>query len=218
LFATLAAAGLGAHAQATAPAGSASASDASARAQREADKVFQWIRIHSDKPRKAAVAGTPDKPAAPVVRSAARPAAPPGTAIRETVVPLAATPAPRTDVAGRSAPAQAVAVAPARVEPVAPKLEPAPLAAAPNLDEDMMLTPVRKTEPQFPANLMRTLRKGVVQVAFTVQPDGSVSQAHVVSSSHPRLGPTALETVTQWRFEPVRHAQQAVVDLGFNLD
>jgi TonB family protein len=212
----LAATGLGAHAQPTPPAASASANDASARAQREADKVFQWIRIHSDKPRKAAVAGTSDKPAAPAVRSAAKPAAPPDTAIRETVVPLAATPAPRLDVAARPAPAQAVAVAPAHVEAPAPKPEPAPLAAG--VDEDVMLTPVRKTEPQFPANLMRTLRKGVVQVAFTVQPDGSVSQAHVVSSSHPRLGPTALETVTQWRFAPVRHAQQAVVDLGFNLD
>src|SRR2546421_8078453 len=35
-----------------APAASAANSTADARAQREADKVFQWIRIHSDKPRK----------------------------------------------------------------------------------------------------------------------------------------------------------------------
>jgi hypothetical protein len=40
----------------TAPAASAPSSEAAAseRAKRETDKVFQWIRIHSDKPRKTA--------------------------------------------------------------------------------------------------------------------------------------------------------------------
>jgi TonB family protein len=65
---------------------------------------------------------------------------------------------------------------------------------------------------------MRTLRKGVVQVAFTVQPDGSVAQAHVVTSSHPRLAPPAVATVSQWRFSRCGMRSRPVVDLGFNLD
>jgi len=209
-LAALAAVCQGAHAQA-APAASApggGADDAAhARAQREADKVFQWIRIHSDKPRKAAVAA-PEKPAAAPVRTVAKPARPADPVVTETVQPIAPA---RTDVAAHAVPAPAVAAA--RIEPPAP-----PPATAPVIEEEVTLTPVLKTEPEFPASLMRTLRKGMVQVAFTVQPDGSVAQAHVVSASNARLGPAAVATVSQWRFQPVRHAQEAVVDLGFNLD
>jgi outer membrane biosynthesis protein TonB len=39
-----------------------------------------------------------------------------------------------------------------------------------------------------------------------------------VASTHPRLKEAAVTTVSQWRFQPLHHAQQAVVDLGFNLD
>ena len=91
-----------------------------------------------------------------------------------------------------------------------------PVPAPP--EDDVALIPLRKTEPEFPANLMRTLRKGVVQVSFTVLTDGTVSEPRVVSASHPRLAPTAVVTVSQWRFQPLRHPQQAVVDLGFNLE
>ena len=58
----------------------------------------------------------------------------------------------------------------------------------------------------------------MVQVGFTVQPDGSVSLPRVLSATHPRLAQTAVATVMEWRFLPVPHAQDAVVDLGFNLD
>ena len=75
---------------------------------------------------------------------------------------------------------------------------------------DEVLIAIRKTEPEFPGNLMRTLRKGMVQVSFTVQPDGSVTQPRVVSTTHPRLAQTAVATVSQWRFQPVSNAQEAV--------
>jgi outer membrane biosynthesis protein TonB len=55
-------------------------------------------------------------------------------------------------------------------------------------------------------------------VAFTVQPDGTVAEPRVLSTSHPRLAQTATATVLQWRFRPLRHAQDAVVDLGFDMD
>lgn len=201
-----------AHAQA--PAASASAaSDAapSERARRDAEKVFQWIRIHSDKPRKAAsTSGATERSTAhaPVKKAARTP---------------------------DSGPAVTVPPAPVVVAPASPEREPAPVvaasplplqdsvkaAAAPtpaSVEEDEVLYAIHKSEPEFPANLMRTLRKGMVQVAFTVQPDGSVAQPRVLSSTHPRLAQTAVATVSQWRFQPLRHAQDAVVDLGFNLD
>jgi TonB family protein len=58
----------------------------------------------------------------------------------------------------------------------------------------------------------------VVQVSFTVSPDGTVAKAQAVSTTHPRLKDVAVATVAQWRFQPLRHAQQGVVDIGFNLD
>ena len=187
----------------------------SERAKRDAEKVFQWIRIHSDKPRKSAAAKD-DKPAttasaAPVAKTTGKSAktadASHGEPIRETtaavvVLPTApqplAAPSVKSDAAAN---ALVAAVPPAAIE-----------------DTDAALIPVHRTDPEFPTGLMRSLRKGMVQVSFTVQPDGSVAQAQAVSTTHARLNQAAIATVSQWRFQPLRHAQHAVVDLGFNLD
>ena len=210
------------------PAAASVVSD-SDRAKRDAEKVFQWIRIHSDKPRKAAGATPAVAPAAPVVAApvvAARPRpASKGNegGITETVTPLVAarTEAPR-EAAAPAVPApveSSTAAAPAGLDkPGEMLVASAAQKSRVEVDEDLMLIPVHRTEPEFPKSLMRTLRKGVVQVSFTVKPDGTVTQAQAVSSSHPRLKDVALATVQEWRFQPLRHAQQAVVDLGFNLD
>ena len=220
---------------AAAPAASAPTSEAAAseRAKRETDKVFQWIRIHSDKPRKTAtvkderttaIAPTgPVKVGAKPLPKASQPArngasrddaasaSVTGDAVRrETAASLSATePAPAA--AGLPTAKPDAASVDQRLASVAPP-------AAPQDPPDVALIPVHRTEPDFPGNLMRTLRKGLVQVSFTVQPDGSVTQAQAVASTNPRLNPAALATVAQWRFQPLPHAQQAVVDLGFNLD
>lgn len=201
----------GAAAQAPSSPADMSAAD---RAKRDAEKVFQWIRIHSDKPRKAAAPAAPaDKPAAAAVpRAATRAArAPEGTA--EATRAQSAAPARPAEPAPAPAPALASTTSPAVAVDAS-----APQVMAPPVEEDLALTAVVKTEPEFPSALMRQLRKGVVQVGFTVKPDGSVTQVHAVASTHPRLVSAALSTVAQWRFQPLRHAQQAVVDLGFNLD
>jgi len=220
VVAALAAASGAAFSQATPPAPAASAGNSAAaeRATREADKVFQWIRIHSDKPRKSATANNTaaEKPVAAAAPSAhpakaTAKAAPKDDGITETVqaLPVAATSKP-------AEPPPASTTVAAKTDATAPKLP--PVTSPPAVEEDLALTPVVKTDPDFPATLMRQLRKGLVQVSFTVQPDGSVSQAQAVSSTHPRLAPAAIATVQQWRFQPLHHAQQAVVDLGFNLD
>ena len=219
-----------AQAQTVPPAtGAGPGESASERASREGDKVFQWIRMHADKPRKAAAV---EKEKAPV--AAATPTA---------AVKVAAKPAPKPADSGisetahsasKAAPQQQQVAAVAAKPPVSSEPPPsqtaaaltdasAPLAATAaspqvEIEEDLSLVPVARAEPEFPGAMMRQLRKGLVQVAFTVQPDGSVSEAHAVTSSHPRLAPSAIATVSQWKFKPVHHAQQAVVDLGFNLD
>ncbi|WP_280150418.1 TonB family protein [Piscinibacter sp. XHJ-5] len=206
-----------AHAQTAAPA-SSGASDAapSERAKRDAEKVFQWIRIHSDKPRKAVVA-VPERPApAPPVKRALKA---PDSAVAESVLPPPPA-ASATRAAAPAAPPVAIPPPPPQASTLAAVAQPVASvpAPAPAIEEDEVLTAVYRTDPEFPGSLMRSLRKGTVQVSLTVQPDGSVSQPRVVSATHPRLGQTAVATVAQWRFQPLRHAQQAVVDLGFNLD
>jgi len=209
----------------------------SERAKRDAEKVFHWIKIHADKPRKAAaVAVEKPAPAAPV-KVADKPAPKPAdSGITETVEPIrppmakAARPAPAPAQPVRIPADNAVAAASApapRAAPPVPSGEAvasARLAAAevpPTVEEEpeqVDLVPILQSEPEFPAALMRRLRKGLVKVSFTVLSDGSVSQAQAVSSSHSRLEPTALATVSKWRFQPVRQPQEAVVELGFDLD
>ena len=65
---------------------------------------------------------------------------------------------------------------------------------------------------------MRMLHKGSVQVRFEVQPDGTVARTEVVRTTSARLNRAAVDAVAQWRFQPLRHAQTGIVDLGFNLD
>lgn len=77
---------------------------------------------------------------------------------------------------------------------------------------------LKAPEPDFPAHAMRRLRKGSVQVRFEVQPDGSVSNATVVQTTHRSLNDAALEAVNGWQFKPVPSARSAVVALGFDLD
>jgi len=217
-----------AQAQTVPPAtGAGPGESASERASREGDKVFQWIRMHADKPRKAAAPEKAPVAAAPApapVKVAAKPAPKPAdSGITETVQPTSKSAPQQEQMASVAGKASGTREQPTSQTAAAMTDASAPLAATGSspqveIEEDVSLVPVARSEPEFPGALMRQLRKGFVQVAFTVQPDGSVSQAHAVSSTHPRLAPSAIATVSQWKFQPVRHAQQAVVDLGFNLD
>ena len=225
-----------ASAQTASPGASTSAAELTPaeRAKRDGDQVFHWILIHSDKPRKP-TAPKDEKPAAavthvkPPARTAARTDDPAPAASAVAVAAPAASAAPaRATVAAAAAaakPATAAAVAPVvTAASAAVKLATASLttpavpAAAAVVEDDApeSLKPLSQTEPKFPINLIRSLRTGQVQVKFTVLPDGSVGETEVLSSSHPRLNPSALAAVAQWRFAPLRKPQHGVVDLGFN--
>jgi TonB family protein len=190
----------------------------SERAKRDAEKVFHWIKIHADKPRKAAVVKIEKPAAAAPVKVADRPA------VKPTRPPVASAGQPAQEQVGAAAVAAAAAASAPQPDPTVAKAGPSVASAAavpaPEVEEaeDVALIPIVQPEPEFSAYLMRRLRKGLVKVSFMVLPDGSVAQVQAVSSSNSRLEETAVATVTQWRFQPVPQAQQAMVEVGFDLD
>ena len=198
------------------------------RAKRDGDKVFHWILIHGDKPRKpvATVAPKEDKPPPAVAR--VKPAARAPNRADEAAVETSsanrapATVAPQASLASAPAPAPTPDAATTRatsanLASAALTAPTAPAAAAAPVEDDSpdTLTPLSQAEPKFPINVVRALRTGQVRVKFTVQPDGSVADPTVIGTSSVRLNPSALAAVAQWRFAPVRKAQQGVVELGF---
>ena len=218
----------GVHAQAV-PSASPAASEITPleRAKRDAEKVFRWIRMHSDKPRRVSPPQAGNERAAAAAPVAARRAEPQAAAKPSAADSAPTPPAPAeeamltADTAASQATPAASPAHPVSAALAATSDTEAPIAAlpvAPIPEVDVPLVALLQTEPEFPASLMRQLRKGTVQVAFTVQPDGSVAQARSLVTTHPRLVRTALATVSQWRFQPLRHAQSAVVELGFNLE
>jgi len=73
-------------------------------------------------------------------------------------------------------------------------------------------------EPQLPERVRRRLHSDAeVVVNFTVNADGSVSDASVQSSSEKSLDPIALDAVRQWRYRPIAAAQTHAVQLVFRL-
>jgi TonB family protein len=80
-------------------------------------------------------------------------------------------------------------------------------AAEPEPEPAPVLLPLKLAnvvEPVTPRRLIGVLRGEVqVQVAFTVNADGSVAGAAVRRSSHPQLDASVLEAVRQWRYEPI---------------
>jgi TonB family protein len=220
---------LAAHAQ---PAPSASSPAPNERAQRDADKVFQMILQHADKPRRAPAAAEPRAPAAP---TAARPAAPPAAAAAATraadprvtastppAVPAEPTKLALPDAGPATGPGVPVmAVAPEAVATpvlgsaaaVAPVTALAPVAVA--APRSLRLELVSSVEPEFPARLVRSLGKGSVTVSFEVRPDGSVGRTEVTSSSHRGLNEAAQAAVAAWRFKPISETMPGVVELKF---
>jgi len=205
------------------------------RAKRDADKVFQWILLQSDKPRKtrdsSAAKGQGNASASASTNSnssttaSAAPAAPKAAApVRsEPTVAARDTSAPKPALATvTAAPSSTLAAAAATVAPAIPTPSTATLAAAASAPEDddvdEPLVVVKQVQPEFGLNNLRTLRKGTVQVRFVVQPDGSVDEVGVMKTTSARLNAAAIAAMSQWKFKPIHHAQDAAIELGFNID
>ena len=212
----------------------------SERAKRDADKVFHWIMIQGDRTRKAPAAAAKeskdakdvkdDRPAARPIRVAApeaAPARPKPDAIVAAGEPSSPKPAGKPAGSPNETPAPATAPvaapdAPTQDDARVASIESHPGAAAPAVeltdDGPQGLVALAQPAPQFPINVMRTLRRGTVQVRFSVMTDGSVADLEVLNTTSSRLNAAALAAIGQWRFQPVSKMQTGVVEVGFNLD
>lgn len=201
----------------------AAAASAAERAQREADRTMYWIRVVGARP-------TPAPAKAAPTAATARPATPTPTheVARTSVTPAPASPppTPAVTIAAASPPAAAAqaldrpAPAPdirtAGTDPV--QLPPQDTAPAVADEPDPGLVRVASVEPDFPADLVRRLHKGNVEIRFEVDVDGKVSNAVVVDTSHSHLNHAALLAVRQWRFKPTPMTHVALVNLVFDTD
>jgi len=123
-------------------------------------------------------------------------------------------PSNKAATAATVAPAHAAHVASVAAQPqVTKSAVPAPTPAP--VDE---LAPLRRTDPQWDADLMGALRRGRVEVRFTIAAKGTLTAAEVISSTNPQLDAAALAAMSQWRFAPMSAAHSASVEFGFDLD
>lgn len=89
---------------------------------------------------------------------------------------------------------------PARTEAPAADAAPRPQAPA----AQIQLRAISTVAPRYPADALRSNLSGEVQVEFTVNVDGSVSNARVVRADPPRVfDREAVAAVRRWRFEPI---------------
>lgn len=204
-----------AHAQLVPSVGAASAPavDPMQRAQRQADNVMRWIKVHADKPRAAPAA------VAAATTAPTPPSAPTPTATR-SAAPKGVAPAP---MAAEPQTTQLAAPPPAEVPVAAPVAAPAPVAAskatppppAPEEEEGAPLKAIAQPQPNIPRNVLNSLNAGKVMVRFTVEPNGKTSNAEVLSSSNRKLNTPTITAVNDWRFEPIKAARTAQVEFDF---
>lgn len=206
-------------AQASAPANAASAASTD-RSQDPAYSVFRWIKIQGDAPRKTdAVKPKPKAEAAAPVARKADPQ-PAGNGITERVETIPASTQAKASAPAQLAPLTATAAsAPAPAVTVA---APAPVVTPPPapVEEEVVETELKlisQIQPSFPRELRREISRGKVMVKFTVQTDGTVRDASVVSFSNRGLNRPALEAISQWKFEPIQTPRTVQVEIEFEL-
>lgn len=218
------------HAQSSPP---ATAEAPSERAKRDADKVYELIRMHADKPRKATAVTTPATTSQPLPQASVLTPQPGNGA---SAVLTAAVAAPSESAARRvmqaDSAAKIVLPPPAlTVSPAAPALDttlamqqlassastlgdPVKSAAA-LLPAANVLVLVSGVDPTFPSHLIRRLGQGSVLVNFDVQPDGSVGSTAIAKSSHSGLNEAARAAVAAWRFKSVSAVTVGVTESRF---
>ncbi|HEX7965491.1 MAG TPA: energy transducer TonB [Gammaproteobacteria bacterium] len=112
-------------------------------------------------------------------------------------------------------PAQAIAEA--APEQAAPAASTAPARQPVLAVGDIVL--MERVEPKFPPQAIRAgIESGSVTVKFTVEPDGSVSNA-VVTDAKPRRGvfdDAALRAVVKWKFKPLAQPRDTSVIVAFS--
>ncbi len=115
--------------------------------------------------------------------------------------PVSETPAP-PPVAAAPAP-QPVATAPEPVPTPAAPTPPPPPAPAAAPAAAVTPTVVSQVQPRYPPVALRRRVEGSVEVAFTIMPDGSVSNVRVVSARPANtFDREVINAMERWRFTP----------------
>lgn len=143
------------------------------------------------------------------------PAAGASAAVVERIGATAAT-EPVTSPAHAPEPPPAAAPATATVQAPPPSALPTPPASrgvearTPRLLQD--------AQPRYPLPALRARIEGEAQVAFTIQPDGSVRNARLLSSTPPGMfEASALAVAQRWRFEATGRAHDSRRTVHFRL-
>ena len=144
------------------------------------------------------------------------PAAGASAAAVERIVAATAATGPVTSPVRVPEPPPAAAPATAIVQAPPPPSMPAPPASrgvearAPRLQQD--------AQPRYPLPALRARIEGEAQVAFTIQPDGSVRNARLLSSTPPGMfEASALAVAQRWRFEATGRAHDSSRTVHFRL-
>ena len=134
----------------------------------------------------------------------------------ERIVAATAGTEPVTSPAHAPEPSPAAAPVAATVQAPPPSALPTPPASrgvearTPRLLQD--------AQPRYPLPALRARIEGEAQVAFTIQPDGSVRNARLLSSTPPGMfEASALAVAQRWRFEATGRAHDSRRTVHFRL-
>lgn len=178
--------------------------------QDEAKKVQDALakKTEEEKTKAAAAAAAAQRP------PPTQPASPAATPPSDISAQAGQSQRPAPPQPTQSAPAQR----PTKSQAAAPAPAPsAPEPAAPKPARTGLPDVVSSVQPAYPRDALRDGVSGEVTVAFTVNADGSVSGASVVSSNPRRVfDNAALEAIRKWRFEAPGEAVNGRRTFAFN--
>ena len=181
----------------------------SEEAKRRAMGPLRIIRQTSDQRRQAAPTPAPEVKPTPVsaapAPAPARPRNEPAVVERAAAVVEVPEPAP-------------VIVAPVPAPAPVQVAKPAPVPTPPPAPRNMDLIPISQDPPVLSRALLRENPRGIVKVAFDINPDGRTGDVQVISSTNRRLNTVATEAVAKWRFKPIDESVRVDIDLNFTPD
>lgn len=188
--------------------------DADARAQAEARAAAQQVATAQAAAREAARATSATSATSNRVDGDA------GAAIAQSMPP---SPQPPSQAPSRPEPRLVQDVQPQAPQPsparaVASQPAPTPAPAAPASRPEPPPRPLRQPPPRYPPQALQRRMEGSVQVAFTILPEGGVTDTRVISATPPDIfDRSALAAVANYRFEPGTRRVASEVTVRFSL-
>ncbi|UOV00494.1 energy transducer TonB [Pseudoxanthomonas mexicana] len=131
---------------------------------------------------------------------------------------IGATAATEPVISPAHAPEPPPATAPATATVQAPPPSALPTPPASRGVEARTPRLLQDAQPRYPLPALRARIEGEAQVAFTIQPDGSVRNARLLSSTPPGMfEASALAVARRWRFEATGRAHDSRRTVHFRL-